>query len=223
MGGWTGVWLGMPPPRGASFSHDALLDAAEAVIHEEGIGNLTLDAVAARARVSKGGLLHHFPTKEKLLEAMVRRIVDSWYRNAIAAIGGMQPRPGRVVRGVMSLCLDRADCGNETLHRSSFVLVTALVNNPKLVQPLRDVHRELQKQAARDGLPPGVGESVLLALDGLWFEQIFGLHEMTALRRAKISSALHRFLEMSRASEQSRQRRASVRRKRRINTRKATP
>ena len=49
---------------------DALLDAAEAVVAREGITRLTLDAVAAEVGLSKGGVLHHFPTKDRLVEAM---------------------------------------------------------------------------------------------------------------------------------------------------------
>ena len=37
-----------------------LLDAAVAVVRRDGAQALTLDAVAAEAGVSKGGLLYHF-------------------------------------------------------------------------------------------------------------------------------------------------------------------
>src|SRR3954466_14733340 len=48
-----------------------LLDAASAVVRRDGAQALTLDAVAAEAGVSKGGLLYHFRSKHELLEAMV--------------------------------------------------------------------------------------------------------------------------------------------------------
>ena len=54
-------------------SHDGILDAAQAVVLEVGAAHMTLDAVAAKARVSKGGLLYHFPTKEALLKALLKR------------------------------------------------------------------------------------------------------------------------------------------------------
>jgi AcrR family transcriptional regulator len=40
-----------------------ILDAAEAVVMCQGVRNLTLDAVAAHAGISKGGLLYHFRSK----------------------------------------------------------------------------------------------------------------------------------------------------------------
>jgi AcrR family transcriptional regulator len=56
---------------------NTLLDAAEAVVVRQGIANLTLDAVAAEAGMSKGGLLHHFPTKNRLVEALVMRSAEN--------------------------------------------------------------------------------------------------------------------------------------------------
>ena len=61
-----------------SSKYDTLLDAAEIVVRRDGSGRLTLDAVAAEADVSKGGLLYHFPSKEALLTAMVERMVTSF-------------------------------------------------------------------------------------------------------------------------------------------------
>ena len=55
-----------------------LLDAAEAVVARQGIANLTLEAVAAEAGISKGGLLHHFRTKDRLIEALVTRAAENW-------------------------------------------------------------------------------------------------------------------------------------------------
>lgn len=54
---------------------DTILDAAEAIVLESGASHMTLDAVAERAAVSKGGLMYHFPSKEALLEAMISRLI----------------------------------------------------------------------------------------------------------------------------------------------------
>ena len=55
----------------ATNSRENLLVAAETVIIEKGFAHLTLEAVAAQANLSKGGLLYHFPTKDALIEALV--------------------------------------------------------------------------------------------------------------------------------------------------------
>src|SRR5215208_4643248 len=58
-----------------------LLEAAERVVAADGVARLTLDAVASKADVSKGGLLYHFPNKEALISAMVLRWVDGFERD----------------------------------------------------------------------------------------------------------------------------------------------
>src|SRR6266404_2353237 len=84
--------------KGDVIEPDHLLDAAEGVVLSQGINCLTLDAVAAEAGVSKGGLLYHYPSKEKPIAAMVERIVRKWQDDFHAAIEAVEPGPGRVPR-----------------------------------------------------------------------------------------------------------------------------
>ncbi|AYY15520.1 TetR/AcrR family transcriptional regulator [Actinobacteria bacterium YIM 96077] len=53
------------------------LDALQTILTEDGMHAVTLDAVAAAAGVSKGGLLYHFPSKEAMLDAFVQRMCDT--------------------------------------------------------------------------------------------------------------------------------------------------
>jgi AcrR family transcriptional regulator len=39
-----------------------ILDAASKIVNQRGIFNLTLEAVAEEAGISKGGLLYHYPS-----------------------------------------------------------------------------------------------------------------------------------------------------------------
>lgn len=167
-----------------------MLDAAEAVVAKLGISALTLDAVAAEAGASKGGLLHYFRTKDVLIEAMVVRTCDRWRSDTREAIALTPPGPGRAARAVLSMCVGRPQDWTEPMRRSGAVLVAALATNPSLVEPMRRVHQELFNEARDDGLPGGVGEIVLLATNGLWFEWIFGLGEVHPERLAAIRGAL---------------------------------
>lgn len=55
-------------------TRDRVLDAFEHLLVDEGSRAATLDAVAAAAGVSKGGLLYHFGSKDALVEGMVERL-----------------------------------------------------------------------------------------------------------------------------------------------------
>ena len=59
--------------RKKEIDRDRILDAAEAVILESGGRNFTLDAVAERAGISKGGLVYSFATKDELVRATLER------------------------------------------------------------------------------------------------------------------------------------------------------
>src|SRR5262245_38168897 len=97
----------------------ALLDAAEAVVARDGIARLTLDAVAAEVGMSKGGVLHHFPTKDALVEAMVVRCAESWRTTYTHAYELMPPGPGRMARALFHHCLSYAKGWTRELQRSS--------------------------------------------------------------------------------------------------------
>lgn len=61
----------MPPPPAA---RDKVLDAFERLLTDHGPRAATLDAVAAEAGVSKGGLLYHFPSREALTDGLLARL-----------------------------------------------------------------------------------------------------------------------------------------------------
>lgn len=58
----------------AGTARDRVLDAYETLLIEQGPGGATLDAVAASAEVSKGGLLYHFSSKESLVAGLLDRL-----------------------------------------------------------------------------------------------------------------------------------------------------
>jgi AcrR family transcriptional regulator len=57
-------------------TRDRILDSFEMLLVEGGSRIATLDAVAARAEVSKGGLLYHFPSKDAMVDGMLDRLKE---------------------------------------------------------------------------------------------------------------------------------------------------
>ncbi|WP_138445034.1 TetR/AcrR family transcriptional regulator [Sinomonas susongensis] len=64
----------MPRPPKA---REALLAAYRDLLVSEGERSATMDAVAARAGVSKGGLLYHFKSKDALADALLAALRDA--------------------------------------------------------------------------------------------------------------------------------------------------
>jgi AcrR family transcriptional regulator len=57
-----------------SNARERVLDAYETLLIDQGPASATLDAVAAAAGVSKGGLLYHFASKEALVTGLLDRL-----------------------------------------------------------------------------------------------------------------------------------------------------
>ena len=60
----------MEQNRTSSQTRESIFEACSQILRHEGLTNLTLQAVANEAGISKGGLLYHFETKEALVEAL---------------------------------------------------------------------------------------------------------------------------------------------------------
>src|SRR5882757_8556167 len=61
--------------RGRPSARTKILDATLELVGDIGVPAITLDGVAIRAGVSKGGLLYHFRFKEQLLAAANEHLV----------------------------------------------------------------------------------------------------------------------------------------------------
>jgi AcrR family transcriptional regulator len=82
-------------------AREAILDAAEAVVIESGAGHLTLAAVAAKAGVSKGGLLYHFPSKEDLLKGMLDRLIQRFDQARKEKAEGLKRKAGAQIKATI--------------------------------------------------------------------------------------------------------------------------
>lgn len=178
----------------ATLGPDALLDAAEAVICRESVARLTLDAVAREAGASKGGLMHHFPSKEKLIESLVMRVVSNWRSDVLAEIASMPPGPGRVPRAMLQMVSGKPGEWTDQCHRSCRAMIAALVEFPTLVEPMRAFQRELAVMIDADGLPAGVADVVLRTLDGLWFMALLGVNSIEDDRHRGVFQVLEQLV-----------------------------
>ena len=70
--------MAVPQPRTGKgrATRDRVLDAATALVFEQGVSGTTLDDVRAAANVSKGQLYHYFADKEDLVHAVIDRTVQ---------------------------------------------------------------------------------------------------------------------------------------------------
>lgn len=146
----------------------------------------TLDAVVAKAKVSKGGLLHHFPNKEALLSGIVEFAEQVWL-NRLAYELEQEPEgvPGRWCRAYIRTCFD--------LNEQEKLLNAALRNMQSLYPELLAKFEYQKWNIDRDdGLPPGRALVIQLACDGLWLTEYVDMPSLTRVELAQLKEELER-------------------------------
>ena len=153
--------------RPPSDARDRALGAALLISSREGVSTLTIDAVAREAGLSKGGVLHHFRTKDALVLAMVERLVVL-FEAATQAASDLDPEPiGRYTRAFLSTVT------SPELAAIGRALLAVVAVNPALLDPLRDSYRRCHLRLAADGIDPADAHLCVLAADALWMGAIF--------------------------------------------------
>jgi TetR/AcrR family transcriptional regulator, mexJK operon transcriptional repressor len=69
---------GRPSRQQSAQLADRILDVAEKLFLGHGFGSTSIEAVAKHAGISKRTFYHRFPGKERLFEAVVRRLMERW-------------------------------------------------------------------------------------------------------------------------------------------------
>lgn len=125
--------------RKKEIDRDQILDAADAVILESGGRRFTLDAVAERAGISKGGLVYSFATKDELIAAALEREMARFQAAVRERVAGADHDPQRQLLGHV----DRIMAEDDSLTRKAAFLTTAIVHAPEMAEPARRLYRNL--------------------------------------------------------------------------------
>jgi AcrR family transcriptional regulator len=173
-------------------TREKLLQAATHVVLTQGRAHLTLDRVAAEAGISKGGLLHHFPTKESLLIGLMKHafaIFDNRLQRHMAA--DISPRPGRWLRAYIRATFESAPEEDE-LTKALIILATS---SPGLVDAKQAELQALFAHMELDGMAPARAWAVRLACDGLWIGELYGELPLDQPARAELEQELLRLAQ----------------------------
>src|SRR4051812_42345856 len=141
-----------------ALTRNRLLDAAATVVRRDGAQALTLDAVAAEAGVSKGGLLYHFKTKRDLVQAMIERWLSEFQRDIDAA------DPSFVRGYVKASAPDENELG----------MLAAVVADPALLATVREQYAIWQDRVTREARDPVDATVARVAADGVWLGELLG-------------------------------------------------
>lgn len=161
-----------------------VLDAARRIIETRGAGHLTFETLAEASGVTRGGITYHFRTKEALLKALVEADIADWNTAAEqlgAEVGLPCPRACRMVGHLRSALAEKDDAHKRFVAG----MLSAAMIDPGLLDPVR---RHLAAEFADWHWDDADLERyvLLLAADGLFWSQIFGISPLPAEARPRL-------------------------------------
>ena len=166
-----------------------LLAAAAKVIKEKGLHNLTLEAVAQAAGVSKGGLLYHFSNKEELIKALneqslhvFQELIREDYQQTGSHVQSYVNATFRQMSDPDDLCVDAS-------------LLAAAANYKELLSIWESEYRLFRTKANEEKVSFETGMIVRLVCDGLLFSQMFQLDPLSEEERERLLARLTKMVK----------------------------
>ncbi len=178
----------MPIRGSGDATRKSVLAAAADLVVTEGVAKLTLDAVAERALLSKGGILHHFATKDSLIAAMIEDVVARFEEDLTRHMQG-ENGPGSFARAFLRACLDPDGALTRTLRVSAGILAAVAINS-QLLAPLRRRYDEWRQRLEDDGIDPAIAALVRSAADGIWLGNVLELGVASMALRKRVFAKL---------------------------------
>ncbi len=174
-------------------SKDRILDSAERIVVRDGAAHLTLDAVAADAQLSKGGVLYHFPSKDALIKGMIARMVQQ-FEDEVAWWIAQDPNPiGRKSRAIIhAIFPEQHREGRSCDMQVATALIAAVANNPDLLDVLKESSDRMESDLLSDGIDPVLAMIIHMACDGIWLSGLFGITHPAGEMRDRVLERLRK-------------------------------
>jgi AcrR family transcriptional regulator len=181
-----------PMPR-LPKARQTVLDAARRIVETRGAGHLTYELLAEESGVTRGGITYYFPTKQRLLKALIEADLQDCEKSSEALGGNVEvecPKARAIVGHVRMSLADEHDA-----HRRfvSGILSAAMVD-PSLLDPVREhMAREFadwtwDEQDLKRYL-------LLQASDGLFWNNLFNLSVLPADVRPRLVELIEKLVQ----------------------------
>jgi len=165
-----------------------LLDVAARLCAEVGIPNATLDAISQRAGVSKGGLLHHFPTKQALIIALIDKLLADLTLSVEGYIAKDLALAGRFTRAYLHACLETHKAP-DVQHWNTLGIMLATETEMR-TRWVKWLSKQMKQHGHSDDT---IGCLIVrMAADGVWFSTTVGITSVPRQRKKDFIAQLNR-------------------------------
>jgi AcrR family transcriptional regulator len=168
-----------------------ILDAAGAIVAEQGAAHLTFDALVKRTGMSKGGILYHYKNKNALLQAMMDRMIDTFEQHRAQI---KRTDTTSVLPDAKTYIL-AAHTKKEKDYHSDVGVLAAAANSPELLEPIREHYRKNSAQQRANKKLMGLNTLLFLAIDGCWLLSALGLNFMTKEQKEEMLKTAQKLAE----------------------------
>jgi AcrR family transcriptional regulator len=167
-------------------TRERLIVAAAKLVATQGPLALTLEGAARAAHLSKGAVLYHFNTKEALVEALLRVVLDRFDAVTEAVAKKDTITRGAFCRAYVKVAFDP----RSNTRRASAGVLAAITTNVALLKPAATRHARIQRKLERDGISVPVATLIRLTVDGLYFARAFGLAAPSVAKTTQLRALL---------------------------------
>lgn len=164
-------------------TREAAIEAALTILARDGATKLTIDAVARESGMSKGGILHHFRTKDAVLRALIENQmeqVESYRAAYLASLPADHPEP-QLAAYIASFRKAFA-----LPHSVTFAIAGALGEAPDILETIRTKDAEQLATVRAQAANPVLAEVRWAATMGLAMSERFSLSPFSAAERERL-------------------------------------
>ncbi len=186
----------MPSATAAPAPRTRILDAASDAFYRHGIAAVGVDAIVADAEVAKSTLYRHFPSKDDLVVAFLRRRDERWRAWLRAEVERLSPEPaGRPLAVFDAL---GGWFASEDFRGCAFINAAAEIADP--AHPARAAVQEHKRlcgeyldellRAAGSARPADDGAALMLLMEGAMVSALIERDPAPAARARAVAAAV---------------------------------
>jgi AcrR family transcriptional regulator len=177
----------MDNPSRSERSRNAALQAAIMIISRDGPGRLTLDAIAREAGMSKGGVMHQFPTKEAVLTALLDQQTEYFeeFSRQYKEKAGAQTTQPELAAQIATM--------REVVTKPrsiAFAILGALAQQPSRLSKSRDIDKRKVEVMKAESVDKDLALLRWAAARGLALTAMFGMCPLSDKERERLYDRL---------------------------------
>ncbi|HCN17709.1 MAG: TetR/AcrR family transcriptional regulator [Psychrobacter sp.] len=152
----------------------ALLDQAARITLEQGLSKVTFQAVADAVGVTKGGVMHHFATKNALILEVFNDAMAKFEAEVDAAMAKDPVRYGSFTRAYIDATISLGEKGQKEFDNQATLYVLMLGDSEMRELWAQWANEQLKKHEATDNTETLC--MVRLVADGIWLSDFSGIN-----------------------------------------------